>query len=105
MASVVAIRILLFLYICYSWTLSVDAMINSPLSNKNNLKNILFRHKYHQPSTKLDSNLLEDSSTLLFSSNIERRNVIMPRICYFARISGTGVHQKLCLPYNNNNRS
>jgi len=79
-------------------------MINTPLSNKNNLKNILFRHNYHQPSTKLDLNLLEDSPTLLFSSDIKRRNVIMPRICYFARISGTSVHQKLCLPYNSNNR-
>ena len=34
------------------------------------------------------------------SSNGKRRSVIVPRLCYFARQSRTGVLQRLCLPYD-----
>jgi len=106
MAFVVAIRVVLFLYIYCSWMLIINAVTDTPFTNKNGLKNLLVRHNQIRRSIELDSNLLEDSlEQSLFSSNIERRNVIMPRICYFVRISGTSSHQRVCLPYNDNKRS
>lgn len=84
--------------------LIINAESNLPLTNKNNLKNLLLRYDQFRRLIKLNSNSLDTSSTSTssstISSNLQRRNVIMPRICYFARISGTGGHQKLCLPYN-----
>ncbi len=107
MASIISIHILLLLCICSSGMLIINKVTNPPFINNNNLKNLLIRYKNLQSSTTTtsDSNFLEDFSTALFSSDVKRRNVIMPRICYFARISGTGVHRKLCLPYNDNKRS
>ena len=34
-----------------------------------------------------------------------QRSVIMPRICYFARITARGIYQKICLPYGQNQNS
>ncbi len=104
MVSGLSIRIVLFLYLCCSWMLIVHAVTKTPFIHNHNLKNIFLRNQYSQPSIKLDSDLMKDSSSLLSFADIKRRNVIMPRICYFARISGTSVHQKLCLPYNDNIR-
>ncbi|CAF4266868.1 unnamed protein product, partial [Rotaria magnacalcarata] len=49
---------------------------------------------------ELDSNLSDDSSAVPSTRSIQQRNVIMPRICYFVRVPGTTVYQRLCLPYN-----
>jgi hypothetical protein len=102
MASVILIRILLVLYICSSWILIVDAMTKKSFTNQDNLRNILFRRKHAQPSIKPDLNSIDHLKASLALTDIERRNVIMPRICYFARVAGTGARQKLCLPYNDN---
>jgi hypothetical protein len=99
MASIVFIHILLVLYTCTSSILIVNAM-----TTNYNLRSILFHRNYVQSFIKSDSNSIDDLDTSLSSSNIKRRNVIMPRICYFARVAGTGVRQKLCLPYNDNIR-
>ena len=34
------------------------------------------------------------------STNPQRRNVMLPRICYFTRVTKSGIYQKLCLPYD-----
>jgi hypothetical protein len=99
MASGFSIRILLFLCICSSLMLIGNAMSILPFTDNNNEENlVLRRYKYPRPPIQFNSDLFEDSS----SSEIQRRNVIMPRICYFARISGRSGHQKLCLPYTDN---
>lgn len=43
---------------------------------------------------------LNDYDPPVFSTDVRRRNVLMPRICYFSRVTATGIHRKLCLPYN-----
>ena len=95
MASTLFIRILLALYICSSSIFVLNAA-----ANNDKLRSVLLRRKYPQ----FDSNSIEPLESFSPSSNTERRNVIMPRICYFARVAGTSARQKLCLPYNGNKR-
>ncbi|CAF1172245.1 unnamed protein product [Rotaria sordida] len=98
MTSGFFIHILLFLCVCSSLTSITNGLTSVPSTsnnNNNNNKDLSFLHKYFGSSIPSQSNLLKE-----FSLNIQQRNVIMPRICYFARISGTGIYQKYCLPYN-----
>jgi hypothetical protein len=106
MTSISFIRMLVFLCVCYSLMSISNALNNIPFSTNNNNNNLLFRYyESFQPSTKSDSVLLEEYLSSLTPSGIQRRNVIMPRICYYARVSGTRAHQKLCLPYDSIKRS
>ncbi len=84
--------------------LTVDsAPINNKYNNENNYDRLLYRRlKQYQPTETSDYLLFDDSFSAM--SNVERRNVIWPRICYFARVTGSGVHQKLCLPYGDERR-
>jgi hypothetical protein len=100
MASICFMRILLFLFICCSLMLIVNGMRRVPFTHNNKKDPFLLRYQSSWPSIQFDRNSLEKSSL-----DIQRRNAIMPRICYFARISGTSAHQKLCLPYNDRKRS
>lgn len=49
-----------------------------------------------------DSNNVElDSlSRIQLPEDRIRRNVILPRMCYYARVLKRGIYKKLCLPYN-----
>ena len=69
-------------------------MVFTDLSN--NKDPFLHSYVYHQ----VPNNIIENFQ-LMPSIDIQRRNVIMPRICYFSRVTQAGIHQKLCLPYNN----
>jgi hypothetical protein len=103
MISNIRINMYLLLLICCCLTLKIDGMPSIAYADRNNNKNIfLFGDKYHRIPEQSHLNLVENSPSLR-SSDIQRRNVIMPRICYFARISKGGVHQKLCLPYGADN--
>lgn len=82
MASNVLIWICLLVLICCSSTLAVDKSPNTMDLNKNPLS---VWYKYYR------------------MTKTQRRNVIMPRICYFSRITKSGIHQKLCLPYDDEN--
>lgn len=84
--------------------LIINATNETPLKNGNKLSDLLI-HRYNRFRSikNIDYNSLEKpstSSSSSFLSNLRRRSVILPRICYFARISGTNGHQKLCLPYD-----
>jgi hypothetical protein len=79
-------------------------LIHDVMASHGNLRSILSRRKHAQSPIQSDSNSVDHSTTSLPPFDIERRNVIMPRICYFARVAGTGARQKLCLPYNDNTK-
>ena len=70
-------------------------MNNEPINNRNHLRNLLSRLEHSQSS--LDKFNSDSSKSL---SYVERRNVIMPRICYFARVRGTPNRHRICLPYS-----
>jgi len=100
------IRILLLLCVCYSLLSISNARNNIPFSTNNNDNNLLFRYyESFEPSAESDSILLEEYLSSLTPSVIQRRNVIMPRICYYARVSGIQGHRRLCLPYDSIKRS
>lgn len=90
MASILSMRILLLLCACLSSILIINALKNEPSTNHKHEKTF-FSRKFARPNANLSAQP---------SSNVQQRNVIMPRICYFARISGTAVYQRLCLPYD-----
>lgn len=56
-------------------------------------------YKRYRSSNNVHPNSLNDPLSKPVM-RMERRNVIMPRICYFTRVTKNGIHQKLCLPYN-----
>lgn len=95
MMSGTIVRILLFLSLVSCSISIINATTNQALVQRNHLQNILNRLGNIQSSMNKANS---DSSKLL--ADVERRNVIMPRICYFARVSGTSIRQKLCLPYS-----
>jgi len=104
MTSNILIYTCLLTFLCCSSTLDVDKIPTMALTNMSNNKNMLSRwYKYYQTLNNLYSDSIINSP-LISSTNIQRRNVIMPRICYFARVTKSGIHQKVCLPYNNNNQ-
>ncbi len=98
MASGMLIVICLLFVIYCHLTLAVDEIPTMASTSTSNNKNIFSRwYKYHRALNNLHSNSIENSP----STNPQRRNVIMPRICYFSRTTKSGIYQKLCLPYNN----
>ncbi|CAF1337087.1 unnamed protein product [Rotaria magnacalcarata] len=104
MASGFSTHILLFLCAFVSLTLTANSLASTPATinnnNNHNRKTLFFLHKNSRPKLELDSNLSDDSSAVPSTRSIQQRNVIMPRICYFVRVPGTTVYQRLCLPYN-----
>ena len=71
------------------------AILPSSDNNDLNLKNLLFNRRSLKPILQSNFDSMEDPTSS--SSNTERRSVIMPRICYYTRISGGSGHQKVCL--------
>ena len=69
----------------------LSSMEDSPIAN------ILIQDPL-QTGLNLRSNAFRLKRTLI--RNQARRNVILPRICYFTRVSKRGIYKKLCLPYN-----
>ncbi len=93
MTSYIMLYVCLLIIICCSVTSGIDEIPTMTSTNMNNNPNI-FSHwyKYDPLVKKLNSKLTE--------LNLQRRNVIMPRLCYFTRVTKSGIYQKLCLPYN-----
>ncbi len=93
------IWIIICLVICCFITSSINGIsIIAPTNTKNNNKNILLRrHMLHREPNNIIGNLS--------STDIQPRNVIMPRICYSLRVFKTGILKKLWLPYNVENQS
>jgi hypothetical protein len=85
--------------ISYSLILEVNGKPFMTAPNMNSYNIFSRQPENRRVSTKLDPILFEDFPSMP-SRDIQQRNVIMPRICYFSRVTKTGVHQKLCLPYN-----
>ena len=98
MAGLLSHRILGVLWIgcCFIWLL--HAAENTPLPDTSDKQNLFF-HRYKQSRKSIDLNL-EQAPLRPPSSNTEERSVILPRLCYFARVSGTSLRHKLCLPYD-----
>ncbi len=94
MARNTLIWIFLLVLICCFSTLTINKTPNAmDLTKIKHNRNLLSSwYKY--------LNSIENSPSI-YSTKGQRRNVIMPRICYFSRITKSGIHQKLCLPYNN----
>jgi hypothetical protein len=100
MTSDIMLYVCLLIVICCSATSSADEIPTMTSNNMNNNPNILSNwYKNYQLAKKLNSELIERSLSVS-STNLQRRNVIMPRICYFTRVTNSGIHQKLCLPYD-----
>ena len=99
MASNMSICLCMFMIISYYLILEVNGkpFMTAPYMDS---YNIFSRQSgSRRTSTKLDP-ILSENFPSMSSKDIQQRNVIMPRICYFSRVTKTGVHQKLCLPYN-----
>ena len=87
-----------FIILC---TNGIPIVAYSTDMNNNSIKNIfLHRYMFNPVPDNLDSNSMEDLSSIP-SIDIQRRNVLMPRLCYLSRVTKSGVYRKLCLPYNN----
>ncbi len=79
---------------------NADEMPTTVSTDLNNNQNILLHwFKYNRLAENSDSKSIKNS-LLIPSTNPQRRNVILPRICYFSRITKSGIHKKFCLPYN-----
>ena len=105
MASHLLLYACLLLVISCSATLSVEktppmAVANELNDNPNTLSNW---YNYYRLTNKRYSRLDQHFPSIP-ARNLQRRNVIMPRICYFSRVTKTGIHQKLCLPYNHDDK-
>ena len=94
MTAVTIVRILLFLSLVSCSISIINATTNQALVYRNYLLSRLGNIQSSMNKANSDSSK--------FLADVERRNVIMPRICYFARVSGTSIRQKLCLPYGDN---
>ncbi|CAF0803733.1 unnamed protein product [Adineta ricciae] len=93
MSAIVSITFSLL--ICYVTLLSTNGLPVMSMSDIIDDKKIFLRP---QTIDQAVDKIIEDNSPTL--PDIRRRNVLMPRICYFSRVTATGIHQKLCLPYN-----
>lgn len=98
MAGLISHRVLYILSIVCSLLWLIQAAERPPRMDAND-KHDLFFHRFKQSRKSIDSNL-DQVPQSLSPSNAQERSVILPRLCYFARVSGTSVHHKLCLPYN-----
>lgn len=65
--------------------------------------------RVQKPSLKASTNeqtgpngINENATKVTLEKRIQGRNVIMPRICYLARVNKQGIYQKICLPYGEN---
>jgi hypothetical protein len=94
----------ILMIICCTLILQVNGIPAMTLDNTNNNNIFLLWSQDRRTLNKLHSNSFEDLASMS-PTDIQRRNVIMPRICYFSRVTKAGVHQKLCLPYNDVSRS
>jgi hypothetical protein len=103
MASINSSRVpLLLIFYCWLILIVGSATINNKNNENNHHNPFYLRQKHQQATADSEFRSFDDSSTAM--SNFEQRNVIWPRICYFARVTSSGVHQKLCLPYTDENR-
>ncbi|CAF0822120.1 unnamed protein product [Adineta ricciae] len=89
------ISITFSLLICYVTLLPINGLPVMSMGDIISDKEIFVRPKTIDQAV---DKIIEDNSLSL--PDIRRRNVLMPRICYFSRVTATGIHQKLCLPYN-----
>ena len=83
-----------FLAIYYVLTSNVIAL---PTINTVLMDSLLSDQSNGRALDTLDSNDVKVAPLL---PPLQRRGVITPRICYFARDPGRRTYQKLCLPYN-----
>ena len=75
--------------------LVITSFVNgTPIVFPNNMENGLNDHSLRYR----DDRLTKMKSLSISSTDHQRRNVVMPRICYFARVTKSGVHQKICIP-------
>ncbi|UJR27554.1 hypothetical protein I4U23_008836 [Adineta vaga] len=88
--------IIFYIFICYSILSIINGLPVMTLPDSIN-DNEIYMQPYinHQAFNKIFR--VEPSVP---PTNIQRRNVLMPRICYFSRVTASGIHRKLCLPYN-----
>lgn len=101
MAYIFIFRLFLFIYLCSSLLLVLNALPYIPTDGDTSyLKNMIFRRQSQRSLDLPNTNHVHKSTTRIESRT---RSVIMPRICYRARITGTNSFHKLCLPYNDPN--
>lgn len=93
MAFHIFIRIYILSLLCHSL---ISAIVQVPVIDSNKLNTN--KDDTFSPWHRFLEKLGRTSSTP--STDLQRRNVIMPRICYFSRVTQSGIHQRLCLPYN-----
>lgn len=100
MASIFSNRILLLQFFLLSLVLINNVLTDASFTKDTNQKDSIYLDPENlQLPFQSNPNPSEESLLTVSASKIQQRNVIMPRICYYARVSGTAVYQKLCLPY------
>lgn len=78
--------------------ISTNHGLESPVAKSNTNGNNIFArfHKNARLPSTVDQ---KKNSPSTKTDKFRLRSVILPRICYFARVHGTGMRKKLCLPY------